>query len=126
MNSDSALPERLKAGDPGLGAPDSQEIEQRAVELAKSDGRSTFTDADLARAEAELGGGSPEELAPEADAPIVEDIQTWDEPVNEHGQKAQEFALEDEANVGEELVADGLDEADHSQRAAAAEEDDSR
>lgn len=122
MSPDPSIPDRLKAGSPGLGAPDSNEIERRAVELAMIDGRQSFTDADLAQAAAELAGGTADNLSPEADAPIVEDLETWDEPVEQHGRQVEETALEDEAAIDEELIADGLDDADHSQRVAAAEE----
>lgn len=121
MTPDPSIPDRLKAGSPGLGSPDSNEIERRAIELAMIDGRHSFTDADLAQAAAELSGGTPDSLSPESDAPIVEELETWDEPVNEHGRKVEETELEDEAAVDEELIADGLDEADHSQRVAAAD-----
>ena len=85
MDAELPIPDRLKAGSPGLGEASEAEIEQRAIELATADGRDAFTDADLARAAAELAGGAPDTLVPEADAPIVEELESWDEPVELHG-----------------------------------------
>jgi hypothetical protein len=122
MDADLPIPDRLKAGAPGLGAPSEAEIEQRAIELATADGRDAFTDVDLARAAAELGGGEPGVLAPEADEPVVEKLESWDEPVDQHGHQMERTGLDDEAMVSEQLMEDGLEEADHNQRVAAAEE----
>src|SRR5688572_15284468 len=122
MDPEVPIPDRLKAGTPGLGEASEAEIEQRAIELATADGRDAFTDADLARAAAELAGGAPDTLVPEADAAVVEELEAWDEPVDQHGRQAERIELEDESSVVEQLMEDGLDEADHSQRVAAAEE----
>ena len=122
MDAELPIPDRLEAGSPGLGEASEAEIEQRAIELATADGRDAFTDADLARAAAELAGGAPDTLVPEADAPIVEELESWDEPVEQHGRHVERTELEDEASVAEQLMEDGLEEADHSQRVAAAEE----
>jgi hypothetical protein len=119
---DAPIPSRLKAGTPGLGEASEAEIEQRAIELAAVDGRNAFSDADLAKAAIELGGGIPDTLAPEIDAPIVEEIATWDEPAEQRGGEVKPFQLDDETSVAQQLVEDGLEEADHSRRVAAAEQ----
>ena len=52
----------------------------------------------------------------------MEELESWDEPVDQHGRQVDRTELEDEASVAEQLMEDGLEEADHSQRVAAAEE----
>ncbi len=122
MNPDPALPVRLKAASPELGQASQAEIERRATELALSDGRDAFTDADLARAAEELAGGSTPTVAPEAD-PATEEITAWDEPPAQSGHRVPTVPLEDETSVAEQLVQDGIEEAEHDVRVAAAEDD---
>jgi len=112
------IPTRLKADAPGLGEPSETEIEQRAAELAKSDGRDAFTDGDLARAAAELGGALAEPAAPEIE-PEVARLTEWDEPPAATGEKAPGPALDDENSAAERLVRDGIEEADHDTRVEA-------
>ncbi len=118
MDEKPVLPTRLKAGSPGLGEPSTTEIERRALELARSDGRSTFNDADLAHAEAELAGDKP--LAKEREA--VDQVTPWDNPPGEAGRHVKPVPLEDEGNTAEELIQDGIEEADHDTRVAAEDE----
>jgi len=119
MITDTILPTRLKAGSPGLGHASQVEVERRAKELALTDGRETYTDADLAVAAAELAGGGTSTEAPEADAEL-EEVTAWDEPPTQTGHLVAPIPLEDEAAIAEQLVEDGLDEADHDIRVAAA------
>lgn len=114
---ESVLPTRLKASSPGLGHANQTEIEQRAAELALSDGRQAVTEADLALAAAELAGGGTTAEAPEADSDL-EQVTTWDEAPTLTGHLVAKTPLEDENNVAEQLVEDGLDEADHDIRVA--------
>lgn len=118
MNTDTMLPTRLKAGSPGLGHPSQTEIDARAAELALIDGRNTVSDADLAMAAAELAGGGTTAEVPEADAEL-EEITTWDEPPTQTGHLVAAPPLEDENNISEQLIEDGLEEADHDTRVAA-------
>ena len=118
MNDDSILPTRLKADAPGLGQADESQIEKRAIELAKSDGRDAFTDADLSRAAEELGGNPDISTVPEVE-PAVDALQAWDETPDEAGHRVEARPLEDDVAVAEKLIADGLDEADHDLRSAA-------
>ena len=122
MTSDSSLPDRLKAASPGLGEASGTEIAQRAAELAQIDGRETFTDADLARAAAELAGSTETPRAPEAVVPAIEELTAWDDPVDQEGHRTERAPLDDESSVAERLVQDGLAEADHDRRVAAADE----
>lgn len=118
MNTDTFLPTRLKAAAPGLGHPSQTEIDARAAELALIDGRNTVSEADLALAAAELTGGGTTAEAPEADAEL-EQVTTWDEPPTQTGHLVAIPPLEDENNISEQLIEDGLEEADHDTRVAA-------
>lgn len=117
MSADTVLPTRLRAGAPGLGQGSQIEIEQRAAELAMSDGRELISDADLAMAAAELAGGGTTTEAPEADE-MLEQVTTWDEPPTQTGHLVPTPPLEDENAIAEQLVDDGLEEADHDIRVA--------
>lgn len=119
---ESPLPERLRAGSPGLGAASAAEIEIRAGELARSDGRSAFTEADLDRAARELAGSPGSLPPPELTNPMVEQLTTWDEPLDAEGHRVHENRLDDETSVAEQLIEEGMREADHDSRVAAAEE----
>lgn len=118
MNTDTLLPTRLKAASPGLGHPSQAEIDERAAELALIDGRNSVSEADLALAAAELAGGGTTAEAPEADAEL-EQVTTWDEPPTQTGHLVTIPPLEDENNISEQLIEDGLEEADHDTRVAA-------
>jgi len=115
------IPTRLRAATPGLGQPSETEIERRAIELAQSDGRDAFTDADLAQAAAELSGGDATSGAPAADASL-EQVTSWDEPAAATGRRIDTMGLEDESSVAEQLIRDGLEEADHDLRVEAEED----
>lgn len=118
MNPDPPLPARLKAGSPGVGHASQADIEQRAAELAQTDGREVFTDADLTRAAADLAGGAVQVAAPEAD-PGVEALTAWDDPPQQTAQRIEPLPVEDEATIAERLIREGMEEAEHDIRVAA-------
>ena len=122
MNSDNPLPDRLKAGSPALGEASGTDVKRRAEELAKIDGREFFTDADLVQAAEELGGSAGDPPAPEAVPPAIEILTAWDDPIDQEGHRAERALPEDESSIGERLIRDGIDEADHDRRVSAAEE----
>jgi len=124
MNSNHSLPDRLKAASPGLGEASGTEVERRAIELAQMDGRDAFTDADLVRAAAELGGSDAAPLPPEVVAPEIGELTAWDDPVGQDGHRAERHPLDDESTIGERLVRDGIEEADHDRRVSAADDAD--
>lgn len=121
-NADSILPTRLKAGSVGLGEASAIGMENRAAELAASDGRDGFTDADLAVAARELGGGASTPAAPEADF-ALEQMTAWDDPLEQAGRRTERAPLEGAENIGERLTEDGLAEADHAIRVSAADDE---
>ncbi len=120
--TDPILPTRLKAGSPGLGQASQTEIESRAAELAASDGRDAFTDADLTVASVEMGGGAVMPSAPEADF-ALEQVTAWDDPPEQAGHRVERTTPEGGDNIGERLIEDGLSEADHDIRVSAADEE---
>jgi hypothetical protein len=63
-----------------------------------------------------------DERAPELDPRNVE-LTTWDEPPSSSGTAAPKVGMEDEIPPGEQLVEEGIDEADREQRLAAADPD---
>lgn len=123
MTPHPSLPTRLKASSPGLGYPSQIEIETRAAEIALSDGRRKFTDADIDRATAELAGGRPDPTAPEAD-PALDELPATDETTDETEPPPAPVPLAEDPNLPEILIEEGLQEADHDTRVAAEEQED--
>ena len=121
--SEPALPTRLKAAQPGLGAAAQVDVERRAGELARIDGRDKVTDADIMLAINELSTASLPAPAPETGDPALEELTAWDDPIAQSGLRVPAVPLEDEAPVGERLIQDGVAEAEHHTRVAAADEE---
>ncbi len=119
MEPNHLLPTRLRASSPGLGQGSQFEVEQRAEELAVSDGREKATDGDLAMAAAELAGGGTTLEAPEADAAFTP-FGAWEKPVVQTGHLDVTASSEDEDTIiAEQLIGNGLEEAEHDTRVAA-------
>jgi hypothetical protein len=95
-------------------------VADRARELALADGRQEPNDKDFFAARQELLPTGLEPAAPELDSPDVENVTEWDTAPAESGREAPQVLPEDEANIAEELVAEGLEEADHATRVEAA------
>ena len=88
-------------------------IEERACEIARSDGRQQPNDLDRTRAREELiGPTSGSEKPPTKEEPG----RDWYTPLVSSGEKAPTVRPEDEENIPEKLVQEGIDEADHDQR----------
>ncbi|WP_395744797.1 hypothetical protein [Prosthecobacter sp.] len=122
MSASTLLPTRLRATAPGLGQASQLEVEERAAELALSDGREKVSDADLAQAAAELAGGGTTVEAPEEDAAFTP-LTLRDHPSVQTGHLVITASSEDEEHViAEQLIGNGLEEADHDLRVAAEKE----
>jgi len=117
-----ALPGRIAYGPEGIGPVTLEMVQERALELAKADGRREPNDKDRFTAREELLGAGQEPLPPEAAEPAVENLTSWDEPPEASGSRAPQVLPEDDANIPKRLVEEGLEEADHDQRVTAAEE----
>jgi hypothetical protein len=108
----------------GLGVPSPDLVEKRAREIALIDERDPdeFTDADWEQAKNELTGVE-ESHVPEVDRDIVDERSERDEVPGSSGHQAPNNGFDDEANVGEELVTGGIEEAAHDQMVEARREE---
>ncbi|WP_395740881.1 hypothetical protein [Prosthecobacter sp.] len=119
MSAETILPTRLRAAAPCLGQGSQVEVEQRAAELALSDGREKISDGDLAQAAAELAGGGTTLNTPRYDSK-VNSLTAWDEPPLQTGHLVNTASSDEEVdNIAEQLIGNGLEEADHDIRVTA-------
>ncbi len=110
---------KILRGIEGLGAVTPQMIEGRAHELARADGRTEANDVDRTRARGDLTGG------PEKTPTSEEPDRDWYTPLVSSGEKAPTVRPEDEDNIPEKLIQEGIDEADHDQRSRSGQIDES-
>jgi len=97
----------------GLGTVTPGMIEERAGEIARSDGRSQPNDLDRTNAREELTGTtSASEKSPTREEPG----RDWQMPLVSTGEKAPTVRPEDDENIPEKLFQEGIEEADHDQR----------
>jgi hypothetical protein len=96
---------------------DESEIEQRAVQISRDEGREIVTADDRARAREELLAPNETTGDPEVSAELGGDITAWDEVPGSTGTQAPRIVPEDENSVGKELVEKGL-RAPHARRKA--------
>jgi hypothetical protein len=101
-------------GTEGLGTATQQMIEQRAHEIARSDGRNRPNDLDRSSAREELVGARS---GPEKVPTREEQGRDWEMPLVSTGEKTPSVRPEDDQQVTEELIQEGVEEADHDQRA---------
>jgi hypothetical protein len=104
---------KILRGTEGIGAVMQQMIEKRASEIACSDGRAQPNDLDRTRAREDLTGATSgsEKL------PTTEEAgRDWQMPLVSTGEKAPTVRPEDDENIPEKLIQEGIEEADHDQR----------
>jgi hypothetical protein len=104
---------KILRGTEGLGTVTTQMVEERAREIARGDGRSETNDRDRTRAREDLTGtaSSSEQLST-----VGEPDRDWYTPRGSSGEKAPTVRPEDEENIPEKLIQEGVEEADHDQR----------
>ena len=121
MNDNSHPTGKISLHGDGLGAPSPDEVEKRAREIALIAERDPdeFTDADWDQARRELLGAVPSN-APEETDDNAEVVEEWNVVASSAGHRAPR--VEDEENVGEHLVEDGIQEAAHDQMVEAHKE----
>jgi hypothetical protein len=102
----------------GVGSVTREMVEQRARELAKMDGRRHANDTDLDRAYGEMIGASQRTTPPET-SPELEGVTDWDEAPLVTGERTAKWIPENEERLAEELIEEGMDEAEHDRRLAA-------
>jgi len=99
----------------GLGVPSPEQVEQRAREIAVIQGRaaSDVNDTDRQQARRELLGEEPADAQdPEA---MIASVTSWTEEPGTAGKQASTYLPQDEANIGERLVEEGMNEALHDE-----------
>ena len=106
----------------GLGAPTADTVRRRARELAQINGHEQFNDEDWREAKRELHGGhEPNDTNGDKDMSAA--VSEHDMIATSMGRHVENVGLEDQENVVEELIAEGMDEAVHEQMLAARRED---
>jgi len=120
---DEAQPSgKILGGTEGIGTVTPQMIEKRAREIARSDGRAQANDLDRARAREELTGvASGLEKPPTREEPG----RDWGMPLVSSGEKAPTVRPEDNENIPEKLIQEGIEEADRDQRSSSTQSSDS-
>ncbi len=93
--------------------PNAEMVRQRALELARIDGRMEHNETDWKRARQELHGGHEARWDEEEDR-MPESISERDMTATDSGHHVENLVGGDD-NVLEELVAEGMDEAVHEQ-----------
>jgi len=121
MSEFDQAPERISVSGGGVGEVSAEMIARRAAEIARNEGRERPLDHDLTRAEAELSSGAAAKVAPEVPAPALEEMTSWDEGPEAARHAAPRVLPADEASIAEQLVQEGVDEAEHDRRARAGE-----
>ena len=112
---------KILRGTEGLGTVTPQMIEERAREIAHSDGRAQPNDLDRTRAREELTGAtSGSEKPPTREEPG----RDWEMPLVSSGEKVPTVRPEDEENIPEKLIQEGIEEADHDQRSSSGQTSD--
>lgn len=106
----------------GLGTPTSDTVRKRAAEIAMINGRTEFSDEDWREAKRELHGGH-ELNDTNGDREMSAMVSEHDMVIGSMGHHAENMRPEDNENVLEELIAEGMDEAVHEQMLASRMED---
>ena len=107
----------------GLGAPNADQVRQRALELAYLAGREEFSEQDWRQAKRELHGGHGHTVN-EDEAEMVALVSGHDMVVTDLGHHVENMHLENGDSLAEELIAEGMDEAVHEQMLAARRNED--
>lgn len=124
MNVTRPVSAKILENAEGLGVPSERTVECRARELALIDGRDTPTEADLRLAFIELHGGNhyPLENADLMSADEMALLTASSISVPSLGHQTPRLEFEGGQSIGEELVAEGLDEALHDRMLTARHE----
>ena len=120
-NKDIVAAAKFALGPEGVGTIDEALVEKRAIELARIEGRDDYNAKDLAEARAQLSAAHDAPIAPEVISPEVENVVAWDEPASVDGERRVTRELDDENTIGELLVQEGVEEADHDRRVSASD-----
>lgn len=118
MENEDQTNSHLEVVGDGVGEISRQTFEDRALELARMDGRETWNALDLQAAQQELGRAWEPSTEPELVAPILGELVEWDENPESDGHAVPRTPLENEENAAEILIHEGIEEAEHDTRLA--------
>jgi hypothetical protein len=123
MNDNSHPAGKISVHGNGFGAPSPDAVEKRAREIALIAERDPdeFTDADWDQARRELLGAQ-DSSAPEETEANAEVVDEWNVVASSSGHRAPRVD-DDEESVGEQLVEEGIQEAEHDQMVEARKEE---
>jgi hypothetical protein len=111
-------PAKILSHSEGLGTPDADLVRKRAREIALINGREGYTEDDWRLAKNELHGHGPNgHLSDEWAAEMM--YSEADGLTIDPGHHTMNLGMEDDGNVVEELIEEGLSEALHDQMVAA-------
>ncbi len=96
----------------GLGAPNADHVRLRAQELAIINGRSEYSEEDWREAKRELHGGHTPS-ADEGELEMQALVSGHDMVAGSLGHHVENVMSSESESLGEELVAEGMDEAEH-------------
>ena len=116
MNEEEPDKGKILRGTEGIGNVTPEMIDERAHEIARSDGRESANDLDRSRARDDFFGSTsaPEKPTPE------EPADDWYTPRGSSGRKTSTVRPEDKENIPDKLIREGVEEADHDQRSQSA------
>jgi hypothetical protein len=115
---------KIQIGGAGRGEVSEADIEKRAAEIARIEARGQVTEADRDRAVAELTGSADPSVAPELPEIQAEDVIALDEPLDASGHRAERIGVEGDSNIAEQLVQEGIEQAEHDRRLSALDRQD--
>jgi len=113
MKTTETSPGRISGHFNGLGTVTRDMVVTRAKELAIINGHEHFTDSDFAQAKREMTGTDlPTENGEEEG---VATLTRWDEDPGTAGHQVENMKAQDEEAFAEQLVEEGVNEAEHEQ-----------
>ncbi len=118
MNNSRPASAKIIQHSQGMGLPNDDTVRERASELATIDGRTQYNDQDWHRALAELHGGH-QQAGDTGETDMAALVSEHDMILGGVGHRAHTVGPQNDQNLGEELMAEGMDEALHEQMLAA-------
>ncbi len=96
----------------GLGVPNADQVRVRAQELATINGRAEYSEEDWRDAKRELHGGHTDS-SEEGEMEMEAIVSGHDMVASSLGHHVENVSSSESENLGEELIAEGMDEAEH-------------
>jgi hypothetical protein len=115
MDQSQPIKGKILRGPKGIGTVTPEMIEERAHEIARAATDAQANNLDRSRAREDLTGTTP---GAEKSSTTDESGSDWYTPRESSGEKAPTVRPEDDQNIPEKLIQEGVEEADHDQRKA--------